>query len=176
EGLETAHQKGVEQTNLDMRVVVQRRQDIVQAGDAIVVEQQAHAHATLCSSVQGLQKQRACQVVVPDVVLHIQRALGGAAEEGACGERITCVCQSDDSRLAGVGIGLPGYRLAEACCAGLLLGKGKRPGAAFQWWKRATRNQRRGAQAKYQQTRQPVSQETEEVEFYWHGRYSGSGF
>ena len=56
---------------------VQRGQLAVQARGAVVV-QQAHAHATIGGFVQRFEQHHAGHVAAPDVVLHVQAALGGA--------------------------------------------------------------------------------------------------
>ena len=64
-----------------MRVHGQQR--VVAAGRAHVVDQQAHAHAALGGGHQLVLQQAAGEVVAPDVVLHVQAALGHARGLGA---------------------------------------------------------------------------------------------
>ena len=56
-------------------------------GGVVVVEQQAHAHAAFGRLPQRLEQQVAGLVGVPDVVLDVERAVGGSGEDGARGER-----------------------------------------------------------------------------------------
>ena len=92
----------VVQPHLDVRVRVQRQQRRVEPLGIDVVEQQAHAHATLGRGVHLARQQVADQVVVPHVVLQVQAAPGQACRGGARGERVQAVGQQGRRGLAGV--------------------------------------------------------------------------
>ena len=81
---------------------VQRGQLAVQARGAVVVQQQAHAHATIGGFVQRFEQHHAGHVAAPDVVLHVQAALGGARQHHARGEGVVGVGQRVDAGQAGV--------------------------------------------------------------------------
>ncbi|MNY79559.1 hypothetical protein D3C86_2202380 [compost metagenome] len=66
-----ADHERVEYPHLDLRMRVHGRQPFVHAGDAVVVKQQAHAHAAVGGFMQRFQQQGAGQVVAPDVVLDV---------------------------------------------------------------------------------------------------------
>ena len=54
----------------------ERYERVVQTRDSVVIEQQAHAHATLGRSLQFGQQQHPGGVVLPDVVLGVDRKFG----------------------------------------------------------------------------------------------------
>ena len=68
---------------------IERRDGFVETARVVVVQQQAHPHATLGRLPQGLEQEIPGMVAVPDVVLHIERALRGAGEKDTCRERVT---------------------------------------------------------------------------------------
>jgi hypothetical protein len=103
QGLGPAQREGVEQAHLDARVAVQRGQRGVQARGAHVVQQQAHAHAAPGGGQQFAQQQRAGGVAAPDVVLHVQRALGRARQQRAGGEGVVRMVQRVDAAAPRVG-------------------------------------------------------------------------
>ena len=80
-----AHGKGVEQAHFNVRVLIQRGQRGIHAGGAAVVQQQTHAHAAVGGLQQFIEQQVTRGVVAPDVVLHIQRVLCRAGQQGAGG-------------------------------------------------------------------------------------------
>ena len=77
-----------------MRVLVQRDQHAIHAAGVVVVQQQSHAHAALGCGVQGFKQQLARQVGVPDVVLHVQRALRCVRQQRSSGKGIWPAHQS----------------------------------------------------------------------------------
>lgn len=79
---------------------VERGQLLVEPDRVVVVEQQPHPHAAVGRSAQGAEQQRAGLVVVPDVVLHVERALGGARKQHARSERVEPVGQRMDAGAA----------------------------------------------------------------------------
>ena len=78
-----ADEKGVEQADLDIRMRVQRGEDVVRAVGVVVIQQEAHAHATLGGLAELLQQLLACGVVVPDVVLRVDGYAGVVNQAGA---------------------------------------------------------------------------------------------
>ena len=64
---------------------VERGENVVHAVGVVIVQQQAHAHAALGGLMQLLQQLLACGVVVPDVILRINRHAGVVNQAGAQG-------------------------------------------------------------------------------------------
>ena len=64
---------------------VEGGKDVVHAVGVVVIQQQAHAHAALGGLMQLLQQLLACGVVVPDVILRINRHAGVVNQAGAQG-------------------------------------------------------------------------------------------
>jgi hypothetical protein len=88
---EFAVHKGVEQAHLYVGVGIQAQHQSIQANGVVVVEQQAHFHATVGCLHQGMGEQLACHIVVPNVVLQIQSVFGGLYQACARGKRIVAV-------------------------------------------------------------------------------------
>ncbi|MNI43362.1 hypothetical protein D3C73_976880 [compost metagenome] len=101
--LRPAQHERVVQPHLDIGVRIERGKHLVQTGRAVVVQQQAHAHAPVGGFVQRFQQHGAGHVVVPDVVLHIQAALGRARQHHAGGKGVMGIAQGMDTRFSGVG-------------------------------------------------------------------------
>ena len=80
----------------------QCRERGVEAGRVEVVEQQPHPHAAPGRIRQRFEQQVADLVAMPDVVLGIERALGGVRQQHAGGERVAGVGQRVDAALAGM--------------------------------------------------------------------------
>ncbi len=110
--------QGVDQPHFGVRVAVQGLQGVVQPSGAAVVQQQAHAHAAVGGQQQLVQQQQAGLVVAPDVVLHIQRVLGGAGQQAAGGEGFARIAQGVDARVR-----VRGLRLLPQGRMGLSLGR-----------------------------------------------------
>ncbi len=68
-----AHPRRVEQPHLEIVLRVQCGQRRIHSRNAVVVEEQAHAHAAARGVGQSAQQQPAGNVVVPDVILNIER-------------------------------------------------------------------------------------------------------
>ena len=102
ERLGPAQHKRVEQPHLDAGVLGQRRQLAVQSGGAAIVQQQAHTHAPVGSGNQGLQQQGAGLVTAPNVVLHVQAALGSVGQQHARGKGFQRVGQRVQAAAFGV--------------------------------------------------------------------------
>jgi hypothetical protein len=107
------HERVVE-THLDVGMRVDRGEARVLSRGGDVVEQKAHAHAARGRAPQRLEHQRAGLVVVPDVVLHVERAVRRLREEGARGERVGRRRQRIDARAAGVRRDVGHHGAAEA--------------------------------------------------------------
>ena len=90
----------IEEPDLNVGMGVERGNPVVQTGGVVVVEQQPHTHATIGGAVERLEQQRSGHVVVPDVVLHVQRMLGGTGEQHACREGVETFLQGEHARLA----------------------------------------------------------------------------
>ena len=89
----------VVQPHLDIGLRRESGQRCVEPRSSVVVEQQAHADAAR-GPAQGLEQQRAGGIVVPDVVLHVQRALGRRGQHDARRERVARIGQTKDAGLA----------------------------------------------------------------------------
>ena len=117
----------VEQPHLDVRVRRERRQECVETGGVVVVEQQPDAHAAIGRAAHRREQQRAGNVVAPDVVLEIERALRGIREQHAGSERVAPVAQLDDARLPRMQPRARRYRTTQAG-----LGSRRRLGEGFE--------------------------------------------
>src|SRR3546814_19565773 len=60
---------------------VQCRQHTVHPGDAVVVQQHPHPNASIGGLVHGFQQQGSRSVAVPDIILDIETADGGARQQ-----------------------------------------------------------------------------------------------
>ena len=85
---------------------VERRDGRVQPGRSAVVQEQAHPHPARRGTPERLEEQRPGLVVVPDVVLDVQRAVGGGGEGRAGCEGVAWIGEGVDSRLARIGGGV----------------------------------------------------------------------
>ena len=83
-----ARSDGIEQPHFDIRMGIDQQQMLVVRVCTEIVDQQAHAHAAIGCAKQMFQQQAAGDVVVPDVVLHVQAALRGLGQHEACDEGI----------------------------------------------------------------------------------------
>ena len=88
--------------------------DLVEAVAGGVVEQDAHAHATVGSLEHFLHQHPRADAVVDDVVLQIEADLGMANQLGPGGKGLTAVREQTKPRLPFVGRGLSLNRTAEA--------------------------------------------------------------
>lgn len=80
QGAPTPVHERIEKSRFDVRVRVQRSEGGVETDGAVVVEQQTHAHATVCGAPQRFKQQGARLVAIPDVVLDIEPALAGTGQ------------------------------------------------------------------------------------------------
>ncbi len=103
----------VEHTYLNVRVGIESAHDDVQAVAGGVVEQNAHAHATVGGAQQFMHQGAGAEAIVDDVVLQIDARLGVADQFGAGAERLVAVGQQAKARAATIGRGLAQYRAAE---------------------------------------------------------------
>ena len=101
-----------------MRVLVQRGQHGIHAGCATIVQQQAHAHAAVCGLQQLVEQQVPGCVIAPDVVLHIQRALGRTGQQCPGGIGSVGIRQGVDAAEFGVFLLQRGQSLAQQGGAG----------------------------------------------------------
>jgi len=142
EGLEAAVRVWVVETNLDVGMRVEHGDDRVQPLDAVVVDQQPHAHAALGGVPELLEQQEPGDVGVPDVVLHVEGALRRARERDPGGEGVPSLRERVDAALAlPVGVRRP-HRLTETRVR--RFGEGRRRGSRLQRGERgaSARNQR----------------------------------
>ena len=113
-----AQMQRVEHADLDLRMRRQRGDDPVQAIAGGVVEQNAHAHATVGRLEQFLHQHPRADAVMNDVVLQIEAALGVADQLGAGGEGFGAVGQQAKAGAALMGRSLGLDRAAERRVAG----------------------------------------------------------
>ena len=109
----------VEQPHLDVRVRVQCYDRLVEARGVLVVEQQPHANAALGGLPERVVEQRASRVVSPDVVLHVETALGGTRQQHPRGERIARIDEGIDAGPARIGGDRRRQRAAEPRLGGI---------------------------------------------------------
>ena len=130
ERLEAAVRVRVVEANLDVGVRVDDGEDRVQPLDAVVVEQHPHAHAALGGIPELLEQEEPGGVGMPDVVLHVERALRRAREQDPGGKGVPSLRERVDSALAfSVAVGRA-HRLAEARVRGF--GESGRGGSPLQ--------------------------------------------
>src|SRR5438105_9123493 len=94
--------KRIAQPPLDVGVRVQRGEDCVEPARVVVVELEPNADAAVSRSTECLEEQAARQVIMTDVVLHVERMLGGIGEEHARRKRVASIAQRNDAALPGV--------------------------------------------------------------------------
>jgi hypothetical protein len=83
-----AHRQRVVQPDFDVPMRVEGGNRFVQPAGIRVVEQDAHAHAALRGSPHRVVQQVPGLVAVPDVVLDVERLVGGGRKQHACGKRV----------------------------------------------------------------------------------------
>ena len=83
-------------------MAIETRQRIVQARRVVVVQQQPHLHAAPGRLQQRAEQQASRHIVLPDVILHIQRALRFAHQQIAGRESVEPVRQRMNAAQAGV--------------------------------------------------------------------------
>ena len=86
-----------------LRMRVERGERVVEPADAVVVEQQAHAHAALAARQSASNSSQPVVVAVPDVVLDVERSVGRAGKQAARGEGVARLSQGVDAGLARMG-------------------------------------------------------------------------
>lgn len=96
----------VEHTNLDVRVGIEGAHDGVQAIAGGVVQQDAHAHATVGGAQQLMHQGAGAEAVVDNVVLQVDARLGVADQLGTGAECLVAVGQQAKARAAAVWRGL----------------------------------------------------------------------
>jgi hypothetical protein len=91
---------GLNSRHLDVWMGVQSGQREVVGAGVHVVQQQAHAHAAVGRAHQFARQHPAGQVVVPDVVLHVEAALGVARRQPPQRERLDAIGDQPEPGLA----------------------------------------------------------------------------
>lgn len=132
-----AQGEGIEQAHFDVGVAIERAQGLIEAGDAIVVQQQANANASFGGSEQRIEQQGAGNVVAPDVVLNIKTALGRFDQEHARGKGIAGSRQRKNAGQAGAGVAFAAQCLPQRGIGRFGLGEGLALGTAIQRWQGA---------------------------------------
>ena len=92
-----AESERVEESDFDTGMRVERREPFVHPEGVVVVEQHADAHAAICRSLQCFAEQDAGEILLPDVVLHIDGTIGGVDQQSPSRKCIDPIRQRDDS-------------------------------------------------------------------------------
>ena len=111
-------------------MAVQRSEYRVESGDAVVVEQQPYPYATVGRVPEFLEQEQAGDVVMPDVVLEVERTLGVARQQHPRGKRLARIVQQVHAAQPGIRPSRVGQRLAHAGVGGV--GQCDRHPACFQ--------------------------------------------
>jgi hypothetical protein len=99
------YMKGIEQADFDIGVMrVQRGQQLVHALGAVVVEQQAHTHPALRCAIKHIEKQVARHIVVPNIVLDIERVIGRFNQRGARHKSIVRIIEQINAGILPLGL------------------------------------------------------------------------
>jgi len=95
-------ERPIEQPDLDVGVGIDAKQDFVIGLRTNVVEQHTHPHPAVRRAQQSVGEKAPAQVVVPDVVLDIQRTLRRIGQDDACQQGIDAASQRAKATLARV--------------------------------------------------------------------------
>ncbi len=95
-----AQDDGVEQPDLDIGMQVQLGQFRFDIGHAVVVEQQAHAHATVGRPFHRVQQQHPGEGLRPDVIARIEAVFGHVGQLQQPGKGAEAVLQVGHARQA----------------------------------------------------------------------------
>ena len=80
----------------------QPAQFAVEAGNAVIVNQQTDPYTPRCRSAQVFQQEITGQIVAPDVILQVDRSFGRGDESRADGKRVYAVLDKCNARQAGM--------------------------------------------------------------------------
>ena len=134
------HGYGVEHPHLDVGMTVDGEQGDVGGHRAEIVEQQTHAHAAVGRAEQTVEKNLACQVLIPDEILHIEAALRRIREGQSRGQSVAPVRELVEARLARMRGDARTHRRSQRGAAVAFHGRGR--GAFAALGKTATCTQR----------------------------------
>ena len=98
----TPAREGIEEPHLDRGMRVERREARVEAARPQVVDQQAHPHAALGGRQQAPEHEAPRRVVVEDVDLQVDRALGLLDQPDARRERVEAAAEHVEPALLAV--------------------------------------------------------------------------
>ena len=90
--------KGIVQADFDHRVLGQRRQRTFVAAHIEVIEQEPDAHAAVGGAQHLAGEEHAGRILVPGVILQVERGGGGAGAQGAYGKGRAVVADEGDAR------------------------------------------------------------------------------
>ena len=85
--------------------MIERGEDIVHAVGVVVIKQKAHAHAAIGGAIKHIEKQIARHIVVPDIVLNIERVIGRFNQRGACHKSIVRIIEQINAGILPLGLG-----------------------------------------------------------------------
>ena len=102
ERLEVSVSKRIENADFEIAVAGQPAQFAVEAGNAVIVNQQTDPYTPRCRSAQVFQQEITGQIVAPDVILQVDRSFGRGDESRADGKRVYAVLDKCNARQAGM--------------------------------------------------------------------------
>ncbi len=83
----------IEQPDGNVGMVIQLRQRIIQPWRIVIVQQQPYDHPAIGGLQHGTEQQPARHIVLPDIVLYIQRLRGFLHQQVTCGKSIQPVTE-----------------------------------------------------------------------------------
>ncbi len=123
-----AVQGRVEDTNLQVRVQVQPRIQVLVVLQFEAVDQEPHAHTTVSRQEQSIEQQATSAILVPEVRLHIKGRLGSARQGQPQVEPLGPTIDRDDARRSG------GVTRLQQTSEVAVMGRRQHPGwLALEW-------------------------------------------
>ena len=98
----TAMAQRVKQAHFDIFMRCECGERGIETLGAVIIQQEANAHATISRLPNRLKQQDAGRIVVPDVILRIDRALCCTGQQKPCGECVATGPQSVNATLTGM--------------------------------------------------------------------------
>ncbi len=95
-----AERERIKQANGDVRMAIQLAENVVQPHGVVVIQQQPHLHTAIGGVQQRAEQQAARHVVLPDVILHIQRLLGHLHQQIAGGKGVQAITERMNTAFA----------------------------------------------------------------------------
>ena len=95
--------KGIKQTDFDIGMIVECKQEIIHAVGVVVVQKQTHTDAAFGRAMNQVEQKLAGDVVVPDIVLQIEGMVGGFNQGGTGDKGFMGIVQQIDMGNIGLG-------------------------------------------------------------------------